>query len=115
MNFYNPYLYSLPLSAQNASGLGALGRLAGGARGLSLGSIISGTQKTLNIINQAIPIIKEASPMMRNAKTMFKIASEFKKADSNPVDNNVSNQTNIEETIETKSNFRSEGGPTFFL
>lgn len=114
MNFYNPYFYSLPLNSPSA-GLGSVGRLAGGARGLSLSSIISGTQKTLNIINQAIPIIKEASPMMRNAKTMFKIANEFKKVD-NPKSSEViktSDSTTQNETVEKQS--INEGGPTFFL
>ena len=113
MNFFNPYYYSLPQMA--APRLGALGRIASSARGLNIGSIVNGTQKTLNIINQAIPIIKEASPMMRNAKTMFKIANEFKKVDApapskniNAVNSATEKQTNNEQVV-------SESGPTFFL
>lgn len=114
MNFYNPYFYSLP--GMSSPGIGTLGRLASSTRGLSLGSIISGTQKTLNIINQAIPIIKEASPMMRNAKTMFKIANEFKKIDT-PTTNQTEEINNSNEeavTNEQRKNI-SESGPTFFL
>ena len=113
MNFYNPYFYSLP--GMSSPGIGTLGRLASSTRGLSLGSIISGTQKTLNIINQAIPIIKEASPMMRNAKTMFKIANEFKKVDT-PNVQPTENISNIAEQTENNSQTTiSESGPTFFL
>ncbi len=114
MNFYNPYFYSLP--GMSSPGIGTLGKLASSTRGLSLGSIISGTQKTLNIINQAIPIIKEASPMMRNAKTMFKIANEFKKIDTPTSPQTVESINN--EQIEVENNTQktiSESGPTFFL
>lgn len=93
MNFYNPYFYSLPANT------GLLRNII--PRGLSLGSIVNGTQKTLNIINQAIPIIKEASPMMKNAKTMFKIANEFKKED-------------VKE-IEIKEEKKEINGPNFFI
>ena len=39
--------------------------------------LLSNTQKTLNIVNQAIPIVYQVKPMINNAKTMFRIASEF--------------------------------------
>ena len=108
MNFYNPYFYSLPQTTTPS--LGLLGRVANSTRGLSLGTIVNGTQKTLNIINQAIPIIKEASPMMQNAKTMFKIANEFKKVDT-PVNESVK-----QENLETKqTEISNENGPIFFL
>lgn len=94
MNFYNPYFYSLPART------GLLSRII--PRGLSLSSIIDGTGKTLNIINQAIPIIKEASPMMKNAKTMFKIANEFKKDD-----------VKKEEVIKVEK--KEISGPNFFI
>jgi len=107
MNFYNPYFYALP-QVNNAN---LFGRFANSVRGLSMSNILSGTQKTLNIINQAIPIIKEASPMMRNAKTMFKIANEFKK-----VDTPRSTEVNKNE-LDTESEKLDidKSGPTFFL
>ena len=40
------------------------------------------TQKTLNVVNQAIPIIKQAKPVINNVKTMFRIMNEFKKVDN---------------------------------
>lgn len=50
------------------------------SRGLSLAKsinwsgILDGTQKTLGVINQAIPIVYQVKPIINNAKTMFKIA-----------------------------------------
>lgn len=44
------------------------------AKGINWSGILDGTQKTLGIINQAIPIIYQVKPIISNAKTMFKIA-----------------------------------------
>ena len=67
MNFYNPYLYSIPASTST----GLLSKL-------SFGSILSGTTKALNFVNQAIPVVKQVSPLVKNAKTMFRVMNEFK-------------------------------------
>ena len=41
---------------------------------LNFNDLLNGTQKTLNIINQAIPIIYQIKPLWENTKTIFKIA-----------------------------------------
>ena len=94
MNFYNPYLYSIPLESSG----GILSKL-------SLSSIIRGTSKTLNVINQTIPMVKQMSPIVKNLKTMFNVLNEFKKTD-----------TNTEEVIKNKEiNTNNDKGPTFFI
>lgn len=104
MNFYNPYLYSVPTST--ATGLFSR---------LNFGSILSGTTKALNFVNQAIPVVKQVSPLVKNAKTMFKVMNEFKKTDisTNPSNNLVAVESNnIEESLPAFSN---SNGPTFFV
>lgn len=124
MNYYPYYSYfpaSIPTSAPAATGL--FSRLF--RNGINWGSIVNNTQKTLNIINQAIPVVKQVSPVVKNAKTMFKVMNEFKKIDtpptqnSNTIKNNSSNEKNItlsksnkESTTPTTSSIAS--GPTFF-
>lgn len=122
MNYYNPYFTSYPYygamsGAMNAtSKTGLFSRLFGG--GINFSSILSGTQKTLNIANQAIPLIRQMQPMMQNAKTMFKVMNEFKKVET-PIDKEIRKdstannyrETNIEEF--TSPDY-SEYGPTFF-
>lgn len=116
MNYYNPYFNSIPY-AVGGTKTGLFSRILGG-NGINLGSILSGTQKTLNIVNQTIPIIKQASPIMKNAKTMFKVMNEFKKVDTPVNQPEVINQVNEvnKEVIET-NNIREENyeGPTFFV
>ena len=96
MNFYNPYLYSMPI--ENSTSL---------LSKFSLSSIINGTSKTLNVINQTIPVVKQMSPIMKNLKTMFNVMNEFKKNDTTPTKEVIE----TEEVIEKQNN----KGPTFFI
>ena len=108
MNYYNPYLYTYPYM-NTAPKVGLFSRIFSG--NLSFGSILSGTQKTLNIVNQAIPIVKQAGPVINNAKTMFKVMNEFKKVDAPST--SVSS-TEVEN--ESTNNYESyDDGPTFFI
>lgn len=51
------------------------------SKGLSLtkainwSALLDGTQKTLGIINQAIPVFYQVKPIINNTKTLFKIAN----------------------------------------
>ena len=99
MNFYNPYFYSIPTE----SGISSL------LNRLSLSSIINGTSKTLNLVNQAIPVVKQVSPLMKNLKTMFNVMNEFKK---NDLENNGNKETiKNDNAIKVENNI----GPTFFV
>ena len=110
MNFY-PY-YNFPYTSfSQVPKVGGLKSLFGG---IKWSSILSGTQKTLNIVNQAIPIIKQAGPVINNARTMFRVMSEFNKVDlpqNNTNQNNVVIETDVKkEKIEKVEN----NCPVFF-
>lgn len=106
MNYYNPYFFNNPYT-NIAPKVGIFSRLFG--RNLNFSSILSGTQKTLNIINQTIPLVKQAGPVLNNAKTMFKVMNEFKKVE---VPSNTKKET---ETISSNVTIESnENNPTFF-
>lgn len=120
MNYYTPYFNMYPNAAMpmtTTTSRGLFSRLFGR---FNLGTILTNTQKTLNIVNQAIPVIKQASPVIRNAKTMFKVMNEFKKVD-NPrneqnINENISLNTNSENNnINNSVSHNSDGGPTFFI
>ncbi len=125
MNYYNPYLYTMPTTlASSAPKVGLLSRIFGRS-GATLSSILTGTQKVLNVANQAIPLVKQARPMITNAKTMFKIMNEFKRSDSRqrnnkqnyqPQANNISINKNVSKTKEeNKTTYEKTNiGPTFF-
>lgn len=119
MNFYNPYYYMMPTAT---SGLGR-GLLGGAIRGgINWSSILNGAQRTLGLVNQAIPFVKQAAPMVRNAKTMFKVMNEFKKVETpntnvsnSNTSNNVNNASEINASNGENVQMVSNGGPTFFI
>ena len=91
MNFYNPYYMPYPYTSK--------GLFTNLFKGINFTSILNGTSKTLNVVNQAIPIFKEISPLVKNAKTMFRVASELNKPDTN---------------ISPNNEYTYQDGPTFF-
>lgn len=112
MNYYNPY-FIYPTMAPARTGL-IKGLFSG--RNFSLSSIMSGTQRALNLVNQAIPVIKQVSPVVKNAKTMFKIMNEFKKPDTPAtVKDNKKDVSNTSNNIEEKTEIEDNNGPTFFM
>ena len=91
MNFYNPYYMPYTYASK--------GLFSNLFKGINFTSILNGTSKTLNVVNQAIPIFKEISPLVKNAKTMFRVATELNKPDT------ISNN---------KTDYIYQDGPTFF-
>ncbi len=53
-------------------------------------NILDGTQKTLGVINQAIPIVYQVKPVVSNVRSMFKIASAI---NSPTESNNIKSST----------------------
>lgn len=117
MNYYVPYFNMYPnmitptLGSTTSGGI--LSRLLG--KNLNWSSILSNTQKTLGIVNQAIPMFKQVSPIVKNAKTMFKVMNEFKKDDTIVSNENqvLQSNNNIQATQTTTDT--KNIGPTFFL
>ena len=88
--YYNPYV-------NNRIGIKKLFNF----KNLDFNKILSGTSKTLNVINQAIPIYYQIKPIIANAKTLFKVANIIK----------------AEPEVETIKNVETavSNNPTFFL
>lgn len=73
-------------------------------KGLNISGILDGTQKTLSVINQAIPIIYQVKPLVSNIGTLLKIKNIMNEPISNTTTNSI-----IEDT---KS---SNNSPIFFV
>ena len=74
----------------------------GSLRKINWSNILNNTQKTLNVINQAIPVYYQVKPIWSNAKTMFRMVNALN--EDKPIDN-----TSKEIKKETST------GPVFFL
>ncbi len=87
-------------------------------KGINWAGLLSNTQKTLNIVNQAIPIVYQVKPILNNTKTMFKLASAFSSSgnNSNIKNNNVNTNSTYSEIEENNTyNDFSSNQPSFFI
>ena len=74
--------------------LGLLSRGLSSLKTIKWSSLLEGTQKTLGVINQAIPIVYQIKPIVNNAKTIFKIADSLKEESVQPEEIKASPTTN---------------------
>lgn len=75
------------------------------AGGINWGNLLTNTQKSLGIINQAIPLVYQVKPIVKNAKTMFKIADAIK---------TPNNTTNVsKETVSVSKDVNNK--PIFYI
>ena len=101
---FNPYQSIAPLTSM---GLPVTSATAGVAKaGIKWASLLSNTQKTLNIVNQAIPIVYQVKPIVNNAKTILKVAHEF---------NRTNNSSEEIQSQNTNNNTNYDNGPKFFI
>ncbi len=107
--YNNPYLYqSLYKPGLFSRLFGGIGAGAGALKnGINWGTILNNTQKSLGIINQAIPLVYQVKPIVNNAKTMFKIADALK-GDNKTTKNSSVNTT----TVSTSQNTNK---PIFYM
>lgn len=73
-------------------------------KGLNISGILDGTQKTLSVINQAIPVIYQVKPLVSNIGTLLKIKNIINEPISNTTTNSI-----IEDTK------NSNNSPIFFV
>ena len=80
-------------------------------KSINWSSLLNNTQKTLNIVNQAIPIVYQVKPIINNARTMFKVVKGLNSKDNTPIKTET---TTTNKTNNTKSN-QNKNTPTFFI
>ena len=100
-------------------------------KNIKWGTLLSNTQKTLGVINQAIPIVYQIKPIWNNAKTVFRIVGAIKDDDSskqskttnssiiknnnyNNYSNTVNNSNSYIEGTSTTT-YSNNNQPNFFL
>lgn len=83
-------------------------------RGINWNNILNNTQRTLGIINQAIPIVYQVKPLLSNARTLFRVASAINSSDEVKEDNDITNDNNYTNSS-IYENEKDSIGPKFFL
>ena len=57
--------------------VGLFSRITSSLRAINWSGLLSGANKTLNVVNQTIPLVRQAGPMLNNMKSMLRIARVF--------------------------------------
>lgn len=74
-------------------------------RNINFAGILDGTQKTLGVINQAIPIVYQVKPIVSNLGTIFKISNILNdNKPATPADN-----------YDSSSNDNKKNSPIFYV
>ena len=103
-NGFNPY--TIPKTPTKS--------LLGGINKINWGTLLNNTQKTLNVINQAIPVYYQVKPIYNNAKTMFRLIGSMNDSkDETRNSNNINNVNNINNSNTNEKNI-SINKPIFF-
>lgn len=116
---YNQIPFMMP--GTNAAGLATKASLLGK---INWSSLLTNAQKTLNVVNQAVPLYYQIKPVFKNIRTIGKIGKEFAKignnnqniGSANSLNNEVSNNI-VENNNYTSSENDNEDipTPTFFI
>ena len=75
-------------------------------KNLNISGILDGTQKTLGVINQAIPIIFQVKPLVSNLGTIFKISN---------IMNDNSENVSVNNKTDGDINIKNKNSPIFFV
>lgn len=94
----NPFIRN---SITTNSNSGIISRLFRTFRSFNWRGLISGANRTLNVVNQTIPLIRQAKPMVNNVKSMMQLAKAFGNETKNK--KNISNKTINNKTNSKKS------------
>lgn len=112
--FNNPMYYNNPYAFQNFGGSQIANKSLLSSlfsHRMNWSSILNNTQKTLNVINQAIPAYYQIKPIFSNAKTMLRMINALKD-DEKEKASSTNNETNNIIEDNTK---KDASGPIFFL
>ena len=122
-----PYMMpGMAIPASNAATLGSATKAGSSIFSkINLSSLLSNAQKTLGVVNQAIPLYYQVKPVFKNLKALGKIGKEFTKISENnnrnsnksenqkQVTNIIDNNDTVENNIIDNQN--DYPTPTFYL
>ena len=97
--------------------IGLFTRLTNGMRSFNWSRLLSGANKTLNVMNQTIPLIRQTKPMVNNMKSILKLAKAFRsETNNNHKINNIDNTNNNNHiNNDIKEINHTNDYPTFFI
>ena len=90
-------------------GTGIINRMLNGIKSFNWSGLLSGANKTLNVVNQTIPLIRETKPIINNVRSIVSLTKAFGKEVNT---RNTNNNSVIRDKI--INNYVNTSTPTFF-
>ena len=125
---YGSMPYMMPGMVSPAANAASLGSAASSGASIfskiNWSSLLSNAQKTLGVVNQAIPLYYQVKPVFKNLRALGKIGKEFTKisGDNNQNSDKVKQEATINNTNNTETltsnitdNENDYPTPTFYL
>ena len=101
-------MYPNPYMISGATKTGILSKGLNSLKAINWGGLLEGTQKTLGVINQAIPVVYQMKPIVNNAKTLFKIAGSMRE-DNTPAPPKKTKEPQPQKEVQLKN------APIFYI
>ena len=113
---YNQIPYMMPNNVNTLLGGAGKSSLSSLLSKINISSILTNTQKTLSVVNQAIPLYYQVKPVVQNLRALGKIGKEFNNINTNNT-NKVNDNYNNSNTNNLKTNINDYDipAPTFYL
>ena len=92
--------------------MGLFSRITNGIRSVNWGGLLTNANKTLDVVNQAIPLVRQAGPMFNNMRSMLQIAKAF---GSETTTRTNSNSTGNMQTTNNNSNIVTNNDTNQYL
>ena len=109
---FNTVMNSSMIMSRNTN---MIERLVNGIKSFNWRGLLSGANKTLNVVNQTIPLIKQAKPMVGNVRSMIQLAKAFGKETKNGSYKYEKVKINHNEIKQEKHQTSNDQMPTFFI
>lgn len=84
------------------------------SKAINWSGLLDGTQKTLGVINQAIPIVYQVKPLIGNAKAMFRIADALNSS-TDVRNESVTKTDSVPNKKTVPENSQSTNRPIFYV
>lgn len=108
-------MYPNPYMMTTVAKTGLLSKGISSLKAINWSGLLEGTQKTLGVINQAIPVVYQIKPIVNNAKTIFKIANSMKEEPQESTKQKEEPPLQKEVNIQQQEKTSSNNSPIFYI
>lgn len=109
----------LGINSSLPRGIGLFTKITNGIRSVNWRSLLANTNRTLEVVNQAIPLVRQAGPMISNMRSMLRIAKVFGNETTSNTGRSINHSTTTDsidnKIVVQKKEVQNDNSPNFFI